>query len=236
MPTPIDRPIGVNIEVVGGTLDENEGCVKQLILQVESCVVVNGTGERNLLVGEGARRVCRGQRVGLSQDALESIQPGVVITGLTSGTYTVMTSGDTPGVHALSTSDLLEAAPADSLDRFVASGARVVAIEPLPNSRFKTRYLVDDFATVGECQFAVLDSPAAERLFYRSVAGSNDRATAADLTDIVCPRFPTGGPIVEGVLVREDLDHLSLDFTRLMASQALPRFDLSLRSAGFNGG
>jgi peptidoglycan/LPS O-acetylase OafA/YrhL len=273
MPTPIDAPIGVNIEVVGNSLDENDGCVNDAILQVESCVVVNGTGERILLVGdshanklnvmlaehavqtgrslatvsmvacpwqrgllyefkmvnEGARQVCRDQRIDLYERVLESYQPDVVIAtshDLTSDTYTVMASGDTPELDALSTSDLLEAATADSLDRFVASGARIVVIEPLPNSPFDAKYCVDAASTIEECQFAVLDWPAAETPFYRSVAELNNRVTTADLTDIVCPRFPTCDPIIDGVLVREDLDHLSLDFTRLMAPRALPRFGL----------
>ena len=181
------------------------------------------------MVNEGARQVCRDQRTDLYDRVLAGYEPDIVIAtshDLTTDTYTVMPSGDVSELEGLASLELLEAATRQSLDQLLASGAGVVMVEPLPNSPFDPRYCVDAASTVEECQFSVLDWPAIETPIYRSIAAQQRQVTTADLTDIVCPRLPLCDPIIDDVLVREDLDHLSLDFTRLRSPELLDRLGL----------
>jgi peptidoglycan/LPS O-acetylase OafA/YrhL len=49
---PFGLAVGVNADVVGNSFDEGDGCVNDDFGDVASCVVVSGTGQRVLLIGD----------------------------------------------------------------------------------------------------------------------------------------------------------------------------------------
>jgi peptidoglycan/LPS O-acetylase OafA/YrhL len=265
--------LGVDASVVGDSFDEGDGCVNDDVDEVSSCVLVRGSGERVLLIGdshankmnvifaehalandlslatvsmvacpwqrgvlyelvppvEGARQVCRDQRRSLYERVVEEYQPDVVVAvshDLTTERYTVVPSGDVDELVGLSSLELIDAATRGSIDSLVAAGARVVVLEPLPNAPFDIPFCLDAAEFVEECSFEVGAWPAAETPRYREIATSRDAVSTVDISDLVCPAFPRCDPIVDGALVRTDLDHLGLDFTRLIAPAVMERVGL----------
>lgn len=271
--TPFGLAVGANTDVVGDSFDERDGCINDDFDEVASCVVVSGTGERVLLIGdshankmnvifaehavannlslatvsmvacpwqrgvlyeivppvEGARQVCRDQRISLYERVIDEYQPDVVVAishDLTSERYLVVPSGDLASTDGRSSFDLIRSSSIDSVAAFTAVDARVVILEPLPNAPFDTPTCLDSAEFVEQCVFEVADWPAPETADYRAIANADPLVTTVDITDLVCPAFPQCDPIVDGVLVRTDPDHLGLDFTRLIASDVMVRVGL----------
>jgi hypothetical protein len=175
---------------------------------------------------EGARQVCRDQRESLYDRLLETYRPDVVVLvshDLTSDRYQIVPSGDWQGTDGLVTPDLIAVASTTSIAAFAEVADRVVIVEPLPNAPFDVRYCLDAAEFVEECAFEVGKWPAAETPFYRATASADPAVTTVDVSDLVCPAFPRCDPVIDGILVRTDLDHLSLDFTRRIGPVVMRR-------------
>ncbi|MFT6289695.1 MAG: peptidoglycan/LPS O-acetylase OafA/YrhL [Ilumatobacter sp.] len=178
---------------------------------------------------EGARQVCRDQRISLYERVIEAYRPDVVVAishDLTSERYQVVPSGDLAATDGRTSFDLIQSASIDSIADFTAVDARVVIMEPLPNAPFDTPTCLDAADFVEQCVFEVGAWPAPETAGYRMIADVDPLVNTVDITDLVCPAFPQCDPIIEGVLVRTDPDHLGLDFTRLIASDVMTRVGL----------
>jgi hypothetical protein len=63
----------------------------------------------------------------------------------------------------------------------------------------------------------VADATSAADLSFRSFATTMPDVRSIDIDPLVCPYLPTCDPIVDGVLVRVDHDHISFAWSAHMA-------------------
>jgi hypothetical protein len=63
------------------------------------------------------------------------------------------------------------------------------------------------------------------------VAAHDSRVATLDLDDAVCPKLPVCDPVVGGVIVRIDNDHLTIAFAKAIE----PALDKRLIAAGAYG-
>ena len=114
--------------------------------------------------------------------------------------------------------ELVEVLSNDSVDTFVAGGRRIVLVEPVP---LPTGNRPDQLACLSESTFvercvneAALSE--VEEGVYRDLARNSSSVMAIDLDRLVCPELPLCAPIVDGVVVRTDTDHLSVSFVKTL--------------------
>ena len=178
---------------------------------------------------EGARQICRDQRAVLYDEFIEAYRPDVVVVtshDLASDRYQVVPSDDVATSDGLVGLDLVRSATARSVDAFVSVGARVVILEPLPNAPFDPLVCLDGADVVEQCAFDAVDFPLPDTAIYREIAADRARVDTVATADLACPDFPRCDAVVADTLVREDMDHLSLDFTLLIVDELMRRAGL----------
>jgi hypothetical protein len=91
---------------------------------------------------------------------------------------------------------------------------KVVLVEPIPVSResdnpekclSKAKYLE-------ECRFVSHVGPTPEEQTYRRLAADDPGVVSVDLDRQVCPYLPICDPVVNGMLVRHDDNHMTGHF------------------------
>jgi hypothetical protein len=78
-----------------------------------------------------------------------------------------------------------------------------------------------------DCRFVVSPDPTPLQLMYRSLA-DNKKTYVANFNKLVCPYFPICDPVIGGVIVRFDNQHISGTFAVSLA----PAVTLYLQNAG----
>ena len=234
------------------------GCPNKVPDDIGRCVLVDGEGERVLLVGdshaarlkvalaehaaatggtfaaltmngcpwqdgllyvdalplEAAKQFCRDQRDALYDDLLDQFDPDVVVLAAHDQTTEGFAVEARPersmptDLTDLTGLSLIDAATRHTLDQLAAPGRRVVILEPLPNSPFHAVNCLSAAEFVDECSFVVGAWPHLETPTFRQLAGERPDLTTVDMTTLACPNFPTCRPIVDGIQVRTDADHL----------------------------
>jgi len=116
----------------------------------------------------------------------------------------------TPGV---------EASTRSSLEELAVDGRGVVVIEPLPRPTDDQNPLscLSVAEVVEDCRFVAATGPSKFESLLRSIAASNPRVRSADVDQLVCPYFPICDPIVNGLVVRWDFQHLTRDYSRSLS-------------------
>ncbi len=104
-----------------------------------------------------------------------------------------------------------------SLTEMEKSAKKILIVEPLPTAPVKN----DPFLCLTRskylenCQFTAPTSSLPLKKMYRGLA-DNKRVYVADFDKLVCPALPVCDPVVNGIIVRWDIQHLT------------PRFALSI--------
>jgi len=114
-------------------------------------------------------------------------------------------------------------ATAKSARLLTRNGARLVMIEPRPSSPFNAQTCLAASAYIDDCAFVAGPQAAAESARLRSVAVGIAGFTTVNVQDLVCPRFPVCDPILRGLIVRYDFDHLYSAFVQRIADQLWER-------------
>lgn len=116
-----------------------------------------------------------------------------------------------------------------SLQSLTASAGKVLIVEPVPTTIPKD----DPFVCltkgkfVEDCRFVSASEPTELQLMYRSQA-DNKRIFTADFSKLLCPYDPICDPIVDGIVVRFDNQHM----TPLFAESLAPEVMAFMRGAG----
>jgi hypothetical protein len=74
---------------------------------------------------------------------------------------------------------------------------------------------LSDAKYVDDCRYVAASTTPNEK-YYRALANGKDVFTL-DLDRLVCPYLPICDPIVRGVVVKRDKQHLSADYSRTLA-------------------
>ncbi len=108
----------------------------------------------------------------------------------------------------------LRSATEDSVERILASSARLVVIEPIPRGTRDPNPLhcLGTATYQEECRFASPTEPYWVETDLRALAAANDGMWTIDLDRTVCPNLPTCDPIIDGVVVHWDDAHLTRRF------------------------
>ena len=115
-----------------------------------------------------------------------------------------------------------------------SGGRDVVVVEPLPlpvvpNTDFNPLACLSSAKFVEQCRYRTDSAPSRLELLYRRMASADRRVRSLDLDKAVCPLFPTCDPIIGGVIVKWDKQHV----TNAFALTLVPKVDSYLKAVGF---
>jgi hypothetical protein len=103
-----------------------------------------------------------------------------------------------------------------TVDELATNGRKVVIVEPLPLApdEFSPTNCLSDAKFVEDCRYVAATTTPLER-YYRSIANGADVFTV-DLDPLVCPYFPICDPMVNGVVVKRDKQHITAAYSKTM--------------------
>ncbi len=111
-------------------------------------------------------------------------------------------------------------ATTQSLVRLEKPGRKIVIIQPIPIARVKDDPLecLSSATSVDQCIYQANAAPTAvERLYDRDARPGV--VSTLDLDRVVCPRLPKCDPVVNGIIVKRDTDHITATFAAAIAVQ-----------------
>jgi hypothetical protein len=123
----------------------------------------------------------------------------------------------------------------DSIERVVRSlrddGREVVVIEPLPIAAEDDNPLtcLSQSEILEECRFVASPGPLGEEEAMREVASGADGVHLVDLDQVVCPFLPICDPVVRGLVVRWDNNHVTLTYLHEVVAEP---FETYLEDSG----
>ena len=112
--------------------------------------------------------------------------------------------------------DAVRRASRDTVDQLAAHGRKVVIVEPLPLApdEFNPTNCLSDAEFVDDCRYVAAATTPLEE-YYRSLANGIDVFTL-DLDRLVCPYLPICDPIVNGVVVKRDKQHITAAYSKTL--------------------
>ena len=122
----------------------------------------------------------------------------------------------------------LESTTTDAVKELRATGAEMLIVEPIPFAPKDPLDCLSKAKVTEECSYVVPAKPDALELFYRQLAKQDDGVRVLDLDRVVCPYLPICDPVVNGVIVKWDTSHLTVDFAKSIA----PQVDAYLKQSG----
>lgn len=133
----------------------------------------------------------------------------------------------TDGTPPTDVSALMAATAERSLLALAAPGRTLVVEEPVPVSADNAMSCLSGVALSSECSF-LADGASKAELSYRALAERLPGVRTIDLDPLVCPDLPVCDPIVGGIVVRLDHDHISAAWSAFMSDD----LDALLRAKG----
>ena len=108
-------------------------------------------------------------------------------------------------------------ASSESVDQLESDGRKIVILEPFPLAPRMVQPLscLSEAAFVERCRY-VASPPTPIEHDYRDLANGNDVFTL-DLDRLVCPYYPICDPIVNGVVVKRDFQHITAEYSKMLA-------------------
>jgi hypothetical protein len=105
-----------------------------------------------------------------------------------------------------------------------ADGRAVVMIEPIPIASRDGDPLscLSSAPNLDACTYEANDAPTPIELVYRSEADEVD-TWSLDIDDLVCPRLPTCDPVVDGIIVKRDSNHITGTYSAHLAAALATR-------------
>jgi peptidoglycan/LPS O-acetylase OafA/YrhL len=110
---------------------------------------------------------------------------------------------------------------AASIAQLQAPGRKLVIIEPIPIAT-KDRDPIDCLSStgnVGNCIYQANSQSTPLEEFYRSEAAQRAVWSSVDLDKLICPRLPTCDPVVDGLIVKRDSNHITGTFAAHIADR-----------------
>lgn len=100
-------------------------------------------------------------------------------------------------------------------------GRTVVIFEPTPlvGPAHDPLTCLSGATSLAACRFVASAGPLGEERTIRSVAAHDRGVVPVDLDPMVCPYLPTCDPVVDGLIVRADSNHLTVTYAKSIADQ-----------------
>jgi peptidoglycan/LPS O-acetylase OafA/YrhL len=197
------------------------GCPWQQNLYVTP-ITLNGTTLR--------REDCQAQKDDTYNRVIPALRPDVIIVMEAShqGAATPFLGPDGQALVNGSVASLrwVQTTTARSVAVLRAGGRHVVIVEPIPFAGFDTLACLSKAKVLEECRYVATTDPI-ER-FYRNLAARNDNVRSADIDRLVCPFLPICDPVINGLIVKQDGNHLTAKF----AASIAPQVDKYLQDTG----
>jgi len=94
-----------------------------------------------------------------------------------------------------------------------------VIIEPLPTApgAFNPFTCLSGATYLEECRYVAIGASTILEKYFRSIANGRD-VYSLNLDRVVCPYLPICDPIVAGIVVKKDPQHITSEFSRAMAT------------------
>jgi peptidoglycan/LPS O-acetylase OafA/YrhL len=160
---------------------------------------------------------------------LEEVRPDVVIA------FNVLQSTTRPGPFpGGADAELYRSTIRESVDRILATGAKLVVVEPMPRGPRNPNPLncLGASRYQEECHFLTPTDPYWIEEELRELDARYDQMWAVDLDRAVCPAKPVCEPYIDGIVVRWDDAHLTRRFAATLDDEMLA----VLRAIGVVGG
>ncbi len=175
---------------------------------------------------------CKKNKAKLYDEMLRTVRPDVVVTvnrAYDDPQYSrkVFVDGHPDETDA---SKVLSASMPASAAAVLTYAKRLIVVEPWPSLSFNPRECLSGAKYDEECRGRASRQLASEKAIA-AVAAQDFRVATVDLDDAVCPQLPVCNPVVGGVIVRIDNDHLTIAFAKAIE----PAFDKRLIAAGAYG-
>jgi hypothetical protein len=99
-------------------------------------------------------------------------------------------------------------------------GRKLVIVEPIPIATKEGDPLncLSSASGVDDCIYQANAQPTPLEQFYRQAAVPN-QVWSLDFDRFVCPRLPTCDPVVDGLIVKRDSDHITGTFATHIADE-----------------
>jgi peptidoglycan/LPS O-acetylase OafA/YrhL len=107
-----------------------------------------------------------------------------------------------------------------SLGLLAKPGRKLVIVEPIPIATKEGDPLncLSSATAVGDCVYQANGQPTPLEQFYRQTAVPT-QVWSVDFDRFVCPRLPTCDPVVDGLIVKRDSDHITGKFAAQIAAE-----------------
>ncbi|MDW3216952.1 MAG: acyltransferase family protein [Ilumatobacteraceae bacterium] len=132
-----------------------------------------------------------------------------------------------PAWQGLDRASLVERATIETLERLEQHGVPVLVIEPFPHLDANPVSCLSAATMASEC---VIEAHAqgTEEAAERAIAARSDLVRTLDLDSITCPTLPRCVPIVDGIVVRRDPHHLTMEFAATLSGPIAEEIDQML--------
>jgi peptidoglycan/LPS O-acetylase OafA/YrhL len=99
-----------------------------------------------------------------------------------------------------------------------AAGRKIVIVEPIPTAPAATNPFtcLSKASYLDACRYITLPGPTPLERYYRSLADGRD-VFSIDLDRLVCPYLPICDPMVGGIVVKKDAQHITAAFSAAMS-------------------
>jgi hypothetical protein len=167
--------------------------------------------------------VCRAHQVDWYERVVPQLKPGMIVLA-----HRTLDDPITPGVVGFpGTGPIragqpgfeagIRAATDETIEMLRADGRKLVIVEPLPTASggFNPFTCLSQAKYLDECRYVAVAQPTPVEKYFRSVADGSD-VFSIDLDHLVCPYLPICDPIVGGVVVKKDPQHITAPFSAAM--------------------
>jgi peptidoglycan/LPS O-acetylase OafA/YrhL len=119
----------------------------------------------------------------------------------------------------------LNEATRSSLDQLKAAGRKLVLVDPVLQSPMAAPLQCLQHARfLEDCRFIAPNRPRQIDLLYQSLADTDSSVIVANLDRLICPYLPICDPVIGGVVVRWDQQHITAAYSATLGPQLATYF------------
>jgi hypothetical protein len=111
----------------------------------------------------------------------------------------------------------IRVAARQTIEQLRKVGRKIVILEPLPlaPAGFNPLTCLSQAKYVDDCRYVASATPTPLESYYRSIGNGTDIFTL-DLDRLVCPYLPICDPIVRGIVVKSDAQHITAAYSKTL--------------------
>ncbi len=169
-------------------------------------------------------RVCRGRQDAWYRHVVPEFDPSIVVLAHhafddpNAPSNVRLPDGTVVSSNRKALESTLRTLTSRSIDELRKPGRKILVIEPLPVApgTFDPFTCLSKERFLDACRYVATARPTKLERYYRSIANGTD-LYALDLDRLVCPYLPICDPIVHGVVVKIDPQHITAPYSQQLA-------------------